>query len=44
MPPDSVHTIDALAHFDESWNCSSRSVAIFLDALAPMPNNAALWK
>ena len=41
MPPDSAYT-DALAHRD-SWNCSSRSVAIFLDWLALMPNRRP-WK
>jgi hypothetical protein len=41
IPPDSAYT-EALAH-RESWNCSSRSVAICRDALAPIPNSRP-WK
>jgi hypothetical protein len=41
MPPDSAYT-DAFAHLD-SWNCSSRSSAIFLDWFALMPNSLP-WK
>ena len=41
MPPDSAYT-EALAQRD-SWNCSSSSVAVCLEALAPMPNRRP-WK